>query len=157
MADIVSDGMTKVSWVTTISNTSAPTTTELNAGVALESFITPDGLNIDWSIDAVDTTALSSTFGAELPGRSSASIEVTMKDQGRDSAPWSTFASSPDGYLVVRRNLAASTAWTSSQTIEVYPGQAGVRRPIAPAANELSRFSVGIMPTSAPVMGSVIA
>lgn len=157
MADIIDDGMTKVSWVTTISSTAAPTTSELNAGVALESFITPDGLSIEFGIDSVDSTALSSTFGAELPGRLNVSIEVTMKDQGRSAAPWSTFASKPEGYLVVRRGVAVATAWTSAQKIEVYPAQAGQRRPVAPAANEVSKFTVAMMATSAPVMTAAVA
>jgi hypothetical protein len=45
MADITADGKTRVYWVTTISNINAPTTTELNAGIALQATMTADGLN----------------------------------------------------------------------------------------------------------------
>lgn len=155
MADIVTDGMTKVSFVPTITVTTAPTVAQLNGGQALEGFLTPDGFSIEFGNDEVDVTALSSTFGATLPGRRTLSSELTMKDQGRGAVPWSTFASNPNGYLVVRRNLLATTAWTAAQTVEVYPVQAGQRKPIAPAANEVATFAVSFFHTSAPVDGVV--
>lgn len=157
MADIVNDGMTKVSFVPTIASIAAPTTSELNAGQALEGFLTPDGLSMDFGNDEVDTTALSSTFSATLPGRQTLSTELTLKDQGRGAVPWSTFASKPNGYLVVRRNVAAATAWTSSQDVEVYPVQAGLRRPLPPAANEVAKFAVTMFHTSAPSMAASVA
>lgn len=157
MADIVNDGMTKVSFVATISDTAAPTVAELNAGTALESFLTPDGLGMDFGNDSVDVTALSSTYNAELPGRQTVSTELTLKHQGDTAAPFSTFASKPEGYIVVRRNLAATTAWTAAQVAEVYPVQIGTRRRQAPAANEVLKFTVQAFHTSAPVAATVAA
>ena len=157
MPDIINDGMTKVSYVPTISNVSAPTTTELNAGTGLESFLTPDGLGMEFGNDEVDTTALSSTFSATLPGRRTISTELTLKHQGDASAPFSTFAGKPEGYIVVRRNLAATTAWTAAQTVEVYPVQFGIRRRVAPAANEVLKFTVQAFHTSAPTFGATVA
>ena len=145
MADIISDGMTKVSWVTTISNTAAPTTAELNAGVALESYITPDGLGISTGTDSVDTGALNSTQNTQVPGRRSDDITLTFKDQGRANAPYTTFASRPTGYLVVRRGVASTTAWASSQKVTVYPGTAGDRQDVPTAPNEVLKFAVPIM------------
>ena len=52
MADILGDGAIKVGWVTTISNTAAPTAVEVGAGVDLETFITPDGLDIQMTVEA---------------------------------------------------------------------------------------------------------
>lgn len=155
MADIVSDGNTKVYWVTTISSTSAPTLTELNAGVALDQLITSDGLGLEFGNDSIDTTALSSEFSSTLPGRQTISGELTLKDQGRSAAPWSTFSGKPSGYLVIRRGEAASGAWANSDTVEVYTMQAGQRRPIAPAANEVAKFAVTLFASADPVTGTV--
>jgi hypothetical protein len=155
MADIINDGMTKVSFVPTISSSAAPTVAELNAGTALESFLTPDGLGMEFGTEAVDTTALSSTYGAELPGRQTVSTELTLKHQGDAVAPFSTFASKPTGYVVVRRNLASTTAWTIAQTVEVYAVQFGTRRRQPPAANEVLKFSVQAFHSAAPVTGTV--
>ena len=157
MADIVNDGMTKVGFVPTISSTSAPTALELAAGQDLESYLTPDGLGMEFGNDSIDVTALSSTYNAELPGRQTVSTELTLKFQGDASVPFSTFASKPEGYIVVRRNLAATTAWTAAQTVEVYPVQIGTRRRMAPAANEVLKFTVQAFHTAAPVFGATVA
>jgi len=149
VADILADGNTRLSWVTTISNTAAPTTSELNAGVALESFVTPDGLSISTSTDTVDNSALNSTQSTVLPGRRGDEISLTFKQQGQGAAPWTTFASRPAGYLVVRRGIASTTAWTASQKVQVYPCTAGDRQLQPPAANELEKFTVPLMVTAA--------
>ena len=142
MADIVMDGNVKVAWVTTISNTSAPTSSELNAGVDLTSWITPDGLNITTETADVDTTAVNSTQNTYAVGRRTDSASLTFKHQGFAAAPWTTFASNPSGYVVVRRGIAGSTAWAASQKVLVYPAQAGYRALAPYAANEVEKFSV---------------
>ncbi len=157
MADIDNDGKTAVSFVPTISSTAAPTVAELDAGQRLDSYLTPDGLGIEFSTESVDTTALSSTYNAELPGRLTVSTELTLKFQGDASAPFSTFASKPDGYIVVRRNVATTTAWTAGQVVEVYTVQIGTRRRNAPAANEVLKFTVQAFHSSAPVFGATVA
>lgn len=157
MADIVSDGMTKVAFVTTIAAPAAPTAAEMAAGEDLEGFLTPDGLGMDFGNDSVDVTALSSTYNAELPGRLTLSTELTFKHQGDTVAPFSTFAGKPEGYIVVRRNVDATDAWAENDVIETYPVQIGIRRRMAPAANELLKFTVQAFHTSAPVAGVVAA
>jgi hypothetical protein len=142
MADIISDGMTRISWVLSISNTNAPTTAELNAGVALESFITPDGLSITTTTDGVDNSALNSTQSTQIAGRRTDEIELTFKQQGQGFPPWTTFAARPNGYVVMRRGIAAATAFASSQKVQVFPSQAGDRQNISPAPNEVEKFSV---------------
>ena len=157
MADIISDGMTRVSWVSTISNAAAPTTSELNAGVALESFITPDGLGITTSTDGVDNSALSSTQSTQVAGRRSDELEVTFKQQGQAAVPWTTFASRPNGYVVVRRGVAAATAWTASQKVQVFPAQAGDRQMVSPAPNEVEKCSVTDFVTAAVQDAATVA
>jgi hypothetical protein len=157
MADIISDGMTRVSWVSSISNTAAPTTTELNAGTALESFVTADGWEASTETADVDNSALNSTQNSTLAGRRTDSLTLTFKQQGKANAPWTTFASNPTGYIVRRSGVAASTAWTASQKVTVYPVQAGFRNEMAPAPNTLEKFSVAFKVTSAPVDTASVA
>ena len=142
MADIVSDGMTRISWLTSLTSTSSPANAELTAGVALESFITPGGLDVSGSTDAVDNSALNSSQNTELAGRRKDSISLEFKSQGQSAAPWTTFAGKPTGYIVIRRGVASATAWAASQKVQVYPAQAGDRFMQKPAANELEKFTV---------------
>ena len=156
MADILGDGAIKVSWCTTISNTSAPTAAECTSGVALETFITPDGLDIQVTTDAVDASSIASTQYQEIPGRRKDSITITFKSQGDSAAPFTTFAARPSGFLVVRYGLAATTAYAAAQKVDVYPCTAGDRQRISPAANEMLKFSVGMFVTSPMVPAATL-
>ncbi len=157
MADIIADGMVKVGWVTTLSSLTSPTAVQITAGVDLESFLTPDGLGIELGDEAVDTSALNSTFSTEKAGRGTVSIELTFKDQGQANAPWTTFASRPAGYLVVRTGVATTTDWTAAQKVDIYTVKAGDRKPLAPAANEVAKFSIQLFSTTDPSIAATVA
>lgn len=157
MADILADGTTRVAWVTTISNTSAPTTTELNAGVDLTPYVTADGLSITTSTAKVDTSALNSVDNLGLPGRRDDDIEITFKSQGDSAVPWTTFASRPAGYIVERVGTAYATAWTASQKVRVFPCTAADRQRVPAAANEVVKFTVPFMKTAAVVDQATVA
>jgi hypothetical protein len=154
MADILGDGMIKVGWVTTLSSTTAPTAVQVTAGVDLETFITPDGLAITTSTDAVDASSIASNQYQEIPGRRKDSITLTFKSQGDAAAPWTTFASRPSGFLVVRYGVAPATDWTATQIVDVYPCTAGDRQRMSTAANEMLKFQVMLFVTS-PAVPSV--
>lgn len=157
MADIISDGKVKVTWCTTLSSTSSPSAAELTSGDDLEGYITPDGLSIDLGDDEVDTSALNSTFSSTIAGRGTVSIEVTFKDQGKGNAPWTTFDDRPTGWLVVRRNVASTTAYASGQYVEVYTVACGDPKLIAPAANEVAKFAVDFYSSTDPVLHATTA
>lgn len=154
MADIISDGKTKVVWMLTCATQTAPTAAELQAGVDLETFITPDGLDIQSSVTQVDTGALSSTQDSEVPGRKKDSITLTFKHQGDSAVPWTTFASRPNGFLCVRYGTDVTTDYAASQSVDLYPIRAGDRLRLAPAPNEVLKFQVA-MSVSGDVQQSV--
>ncbi len=125
MADLISDGNIRVTWVPTVANIAAPTVAEINAGLRIDNIMTPDGLKITPSTAAVDTSALSSTYSTMLAGRRSFDNSVTLKKQTTGDTAFTTLVYQAVGYLVVRRNLAAGTAPATSQNVEVYPAQCG--------------------------------
>lgn len=157
MAAIVGDGMLRVSWVTTISNTSAPTTSELNAGVALETFITPDGWKVATSEAEVDNSSIASTDDTRLPGRRQDDIEATFLHQGDGNAPYTTFASKPAGYLVERTGVAQTTAYATSQKLRIFPVTAGNRNKMPRTPNEVEKFAVKFYKSAAVVDQATIA
>lgn len=150
MTDIVVDGTIKVGWVTTLSSLTSPTATQITAGVDLESFITPDGLNVDEADEMIPTAALNSTFSTEKIGRTTVDASLTFKHQGLADPPWTTFASRPAGYLVVRYGVAATTDWAASQKVDIYPCTAGDRQPVQAAPNEVAKFTVPLFITGTP-------
>jgi hypothetical protein len=141
MAARLVDNNTNVWWVTTLSSTTAPTATQITAGVALESFIIADGLDISPDQNFVDVSVLNSASELQDFGRTKVDSSLTMKRDSTDTA-WTTFASQPSGWLVVRRGVVNTTAATAAQKVEVYPVKASNRFPVKPAANDMEKFMV---------------
>jgi len=159
VTDIVVDGMTRVAYVPTISNIASPTATELNAGLLLHSTMTPDGLvGFEAETAPVDNSALDSTFDTVTIGRDSFSSSALMlKRQSGTDTIYTTLVRGVTGYIVVRRNIAAATAWASSQGIEVYPIVCGQTKFMAPEKNAVTKYSVPTMITSSPNLRATIA
>src|SRR5262249_3962702 len=123
LADITVDGMTRVSYVASISNQAAPTTTELNAGVLLTSVLTPDGvMGFEPTTADVDNSALDSTFDTVTIGRDSFSdTKLQFKKQASGDTAYTTLTRGTTGFIVIRRYISSGTAYASSQAVEVYP------------------------------------
>lgn len=159
MADIVVDGTVKVSWVPTIANIAAPTTTELNAGIVLENTVTRDGL-MGFKAETADvsTTPLSGTFETVMPGMASFSnTGLRVKKQATGDTIYTTLTRNTAGYLVIRRSLTATTAWTSSQEVQVYPATCGEVSWLEPEANTTDRYEIPIKLSGQPNLRAVIA
>lgn len=159
MADLISDGKTRVYWVSTISNINAPTTAELNAGSDYTARITPDGLKIDPSTADVDTSSLASTFDTKTVGRVGYDTELTFKrgSTGGEDLPFTTLKYGVSGYLVVRRGLDYATAWAATQKAEVYPITCGEPQNVSPAANEVLKFISPMKVTAPPATAATVA
>lgn len=159
MSDLINDGATRVYWVSSIANIQAPTTSELNAGSDFTPRITPDGLKLDPSTADVDTSSLASTFDTKTVGRVGYDAEVTFKrgSTGGEDLPYTTLKYGVAGFLVVRRGLAYTTAWATSQKCEVYPVTCGEPQNQAPVANEVMKFVSQMKVTSAPATAATVA
>lgn len=157
MPDLVTDGFIRVYWVLAIANINAPTVAELNAGTRLDTTMTADGLNISASTAAVDLSALSSTYGTEGVGRRSFSDpSLTIKRQTGTDSVFNALVYQTNGFVVVRRNVLASTAWASGDKAEVYPAQLGERSQ-AYGPNTVQRYSVPFKVTSDPNTNATVA
>lgn len=151
MSDLINDGMTKVSWVTSIANIQAPAVAELTAGLDWTFRITPDGLKTDPTTASVDTGSLGSKTDTATVGRVGYDIELTCKrgTTTQEDQPYTTLKYGAAGYLVVRRGVATETAYLAGQIVEVYPVVCGKPMSIAPAANEVMKFTSPLKLTSA--------
>lgn len=159
MADIITDGRTKVWLVPAISNIAAPTTTELNAGTSIEGLMTPDGL-IGFEPDTadVDNSAINSTFDTKLPGRASFNnTAVRLKKQSGTDSVYNAYPRDTVVYVVIRRGTTSSTAWATNDKVEVYPAQTGETRNLAPAANEVQKYEIPMKITTTPNLRATVA
>lgn len=159
---LISDGFFRVVFCDTLTSKAAPTVAELNAGLPLESQLTPNGLKTDISDEMVDTSRLSSTFSSERIGRSKPSIELTLVrlDEGIVGvvdAAYNTLVKRKLGYLVVRDNLPGDVAWGAGQKVRVYRVECGTRQNSQAAANEQQTFVLPMATPEAPDLYAVVA
>ncbi|MFF4600554.1 hypothetical protein [Amycolatopsis sp. NPDC001319] len=159
MADMLSDGNIKVSFVPTIVNIGAPTVAEVTAGTSLECLIMSDGLDISTDESVTSAPKLCETIDAEQPGRSKTTIQLTCvrKDTPAEDVAWTLLQRGLTGYLVVRRGTSIETAFAAADPVEVYPVKAGVRRPIKPEANGVEKFMSQLYNTAASELDGVVA
>lgn len=159
MADSLADGMTRVAYVPAISNNASPTTTELNAGILLQSYITADGLEgFEATTADVDTTSLASTFDTLTIGRDSFSgTLLRLKKQTGTDTVYDTLVRAVTGYIVIRRDIAETTAWASSQKVEVYPIICGQAKFLKPEPNSVRKYEVPTKINAAATLRATIA
>jgi len=159
VSDVIVDGKTRVYWVPSISNISAPTVAELDAGLDFTQRITPDGLTVTPETASVDNSNLASTFNTERAGRRGFTVELTCKrgDTPTDDLPWTTLTYKETGFLAVRRILPYETDWTAGQETEVYPVECGEPQQTPPAPNEVAKFMSPLKLTSDPDTRAVVA
>lgn len=157
----LTDGNTKATFVAAVASISAPTVAELTAVgiVALENTVTDDGLDISFDEGTVEGNVLASTQDFESPGRSKASIELTYY---RDSSPsadrmWSVMTRGTAGYLVVRRGVAAATAYQVGDKVEVYTVTCGERRPLAPERESYEKVQLKLYASGTYSVESTVA
>lgn len=152
MSDLSFDGNIRVSFVPIIANLSAPTVAELGAGTDLTPRLTPDGLAISTETASIDATKLSSTANSAKAGRRTFSVSVTYTrgTAAGEIAIETALAYRANGYIVVRRDLAYTTAWAAAQKVEVYPVEVGESNPASPAPDTLQNVEVPMMVTAEP-------
>ena len=158
MADIITDGRTKVWLVPTIANIAAPTTSELNAGTSIEGLMTADGL-IGFEPDTadVDNSALNSTFDTKLAGRASFSnTAVRLKKQAGSDTVYNTYVRDIVVFVAIRRGTTASTVWATGDKVEVYPAITGETRNLPPASNEVQKWELPLKITTTPSLRATV-
>lgn len=157
MSVVIIDGRVRVTFATAISNIAAPTTTELNAGTALEGFITPDGLDIGMDTGGVDVSVLKSTFTAKRAGRKNPSISVKCHHDSPTDTPYLLLIYRATGFLVVRRGVDATTAWATNDKVEVYPVECGEAMQEKPTVDGTWDFTSPLFVSTDPNTRAVVA
>lgn len=149
---------TRVDWVPTITTIAAPTVAQLNAGTALATLLTKDGLQTPNNQNMVDNTSLAERFDAQLVGSFGGPITLKLKrDNDGTDAAWNLFEWGENGFVVIRRGLAYDAAWAAAQKAEVYPAQAHEPVMDNTAANAQQTFTVMLAVTAQPNLRATVA
>ncbi|WP_431903631.1 hypothetical protein [Nonomuraea sp. bgisy101] len=142
-ADLLGDGNVKVTYCLTLSSTSNPLASELNAGIDLQMLLTKDGLGIEPEQAPVDNTALGSRSETERGGTSKYAINLIYKRKklvANDTA-FTALVPKQDGFLAVRRDRDHEIPWTAGDPAEIYPIECGIRKRQPPVLNEPQRVA----------------
>jgi hypothetical protein len=161
MADLLANGMVKVTYVPSIANISAPTVAELTGGSAvdLQCLITADGLNITGETASVDNTALCSENDTQDAGSVSYQLELTCKrkDSTVEDVAWNTLTYKTAGYLVVRRDKPQADPYVATDDVEVYSIRCGEPIMQPPERNTPQTFVVTLFNHSSVDTRAVVA
>lgn len=128
MARLIDLAVTKVSWVTTIASVTAPTAAELTAGTVkdLGPFLTTNYKVTMEDSDTVSEKSITETAQIDVPTIQKYSGMLEMFRDFTTGAPsasdfTSFFAGANEtGFIVRRTGLPSSTAYATSQKVEVY-------------------------------------
>jgi len=160
MTDIIVDATCRVSFTTALAVLAAPTTTELNAGILLQSLLTPDGLvGFQLTSGDVPTGSLASKFSTVRPGRDTATgAMLRLKKQLTGDAAYTALRTkNTTGFIVIRYFVAETTAWAAADQVEVWTIETGRRRVLPPAENEVAKYEIDVKFTAEPVLDAVVA
>lgn len=160
MADSLADGRTRVAYFPACASISAPTVAELNAGILLHELLTPDGLiGFEASTADVDTGALGSEYDTTDNGRDSFSGTMLRlkKQDGSDIAYATLGQKGVTGFIGIRRDMAKTIAWASSQPLEVYPIKTSRRRNLTPERNSVRKYEVPTRIWQEPNIDAMVA
>lgn len=162
MADVISDGMTRVIFVpgeNGIANINAPTVAEANSGINMTAQISDDGME-GWEGDTarVPNTSLASKTDTERMGRDKlANPMLRFKAQKPTDTVKSTVTKGVMGHVLIRRLVAQETANAIGQDWQVVPVEAGRRKDLKNEPNTMARYEVPFANHTTPAYDAVMA
>lgn len=155
MARIPYEGRTKVHFLPTIGDESAPTSTEITAGTDLTTYITKDGVNPGTTNNRIDTAGIDSAFDSQIHGSWGAEMQLTcMRDDTTDTA-WTTLQRGTQGFIVIGYNSPAGIVAT--EEVEVWPVEFGTPLMQPSAANTMERFIADAAIAEPPTLDAIAA
>ena len=157
MARYAYDTLTRVDWVVTLSSTTSPTATQLNAGTNLSTFVTKDGVAPSLTPNMVDSATIADLFDAQGVGSYGGTLTLKgYRDVTADTF-WNLVVYGTVGFVVVRRGILYSTVYSAAQKCEVYPAQMHEPLPENSASNTQTAFNCQFAITSTPVLKATVA
>jgi hypothetical protein len=157
MARSAYDTLTRVDWVVSIPDISAPVAATLNAGTALSTFISKDGVQLSLSPNNVDSSTIADKFDAQGVGTYGGGLTLKgYRDIAADTF-WNLVVYGTVGFVVVRYGILYTTAYATSQKVMVLPVQMHEALPEASAANTQVMFTASFAITSTPNLKATVA
>jgi hypothetical protein len=157
MANYIGAEKSEVWTVPAISNTSAPTAAEMNAGVRLTTFIRSD-VTTDFSGNLVENGTLASAFNSTVAGTYGGGLNTltsVLRNNTADTA-WDALPRGTAPYLAVQSGVSTGTSWASGDVIDqLYAIEVVARKPTL-SRDGLVTFDADFAITTDPVYGATV-
>lgn len=157
MARLIPNETTRVDFVTTIADTTAPTTTEIDSGENLTSFLVT--LESSTSGQTVPTPSFDSLFETNIPGTASATFTAEFYRDDETDTAWETLPRQTEGYFVIARfgYSGADNSPATGDDCEVWPVRVITRSALALTNNEVQRFNLECAVPTEPSEAATVA
>lgn len=157
MSRFMRKGKTKLYWVPTIANTSAPTAAEVNAGTNM----TPQIAEINgftFTNNPIDTPDMATAFVSKIPGEDTVDSSNIMFYEDDTTNPIQTaLAKGNSGYVVIFYKGTAGASPAAADKAEVWPAQIASNARQYTAANEAAKYNVVFTLTAQPTINATLA
>lgn len=157
MARLIPNETTRVDFVTDIADITAPTTTEIEAGTQLTSFLVT--LESSTSGQTVPTPSFDSLFETNIPGTASATFTAEFYRDDETDTAWDTLPRQTEGYFVIARFGYSGTDNSPAvgDDCEVWPVRVITRSALALTNNEVQRFNLEAAVPTEPAEDATVA
>lgn len=126
------NGTMLVLWVPALTDTTAPTITELTSGSvkSIGCYITGDGFSSETTENSIEDPRLCSRQVFEARGDYSDSLELTYtwNTVSGDDVARTTLVAGTKGFIVVRWGLPSTTTIIATHKVDVFPVEVGLQR-----------------------------
>lgn len=158
MARYVPEGTVEVWLVLTIADAAAPTSTELNAGTALEGQMIGD-LVLPFEGSTADASDASSRFNKTAPGDfggAPGSFTIHKEKALGDDGVFTALARDVEGFIAIAvRGLALAGTWAIGDEVDVWPITV-LSREIQYARNTTLRAGIQVAITDVPDLDFIL-
>lgn len=158
MAKYSTTGKSEVAWVTTVSDYTAITAAEANAGV-LGNTVLRAVPAVPRSFNQVDTATIDDKFEKRQVGTRGGDVaEFEILRDDSSEAFLDALAEDAVGFLVIaRKGLATKGTFAVADEVDVFPATVGVNEDGSPGRNDADSMKVRLAITDTPERGYAIA
>lgn len=157
MARLIPNETTKVHFVGTIADITAPTVAEIDGGTDLTSFLVT--LESSTSGQTVPTPSFDSLFETNIPGTASATFTAEFYRDDETDTAWTTLPRQTEGNIVIARFgwSSGSDSPSAGDDCEVWPVRVITRSALALTNNEVQRFNLECAVPTEPAEDATVA
>lgn len=157
MARFMRKGITKVYFVPTITNKTAPTAAQVTAGTALTAQIAEIS-GFTFSNSPIQTPDMATKFVSQIPGEDTTEDSSITFYEDKSSNPIRTaLAKDVNGYIVIFSAGTAGASPAAADKCEVWPVTISSNARKFSAGNEAAQYEVRFATTDEPAVDAVVA